>query len=365
MPKKNKFFEIKNISENTGEIKIYGVISKYAWEEYGEVSSTAFSKELTNLKNVSTIHLRVNSPGGDVFEATTIFNLVKTFAKDNNIEIIGHIDGLAASAASFLILCANKIKMGIGSLFMIHNPLTSVYGNVEKLKKNIELLDKVKEAILDIYCTKSSLTREEISNKMNIESWFSAKEAKEYGFIDEIVENDNSLENIKNIAGEICIQNFMNQEPLKKKLKEIENIKNNKEENMPKNVQELVAMYPELMNEYKEQIKNELNNGEKERIKNAILAERERIEALEKIPVLNDKQKEIVNNAKYKEPKEPKDIMADFFMSNATKAAAEINAIKTENEKNGINNIAPSNGEIDNDDIVNEICKVALTAFNN
>ncbi|WP_339072664.1 ATP-dependent Clp protease proteolytic subunit [Fusobacterium animalis] len=78
---KNNFFEIKNLSENIAEIRIYGTITKWAWEEYGEVSSANFAKELQKLKNISHINLRVNSPGGDVFEASAIYNLLKDYAK--------------------------------------------------------------------------------------------------------------------------------------------------------------------------------------------------------------------------------------------------------------------------------------------
>lgn len=359
---KNNFFEIKNLSENTAEIRIYGTITKWAWEEYGEVSSANFAKELQKLKNVSHINLRVNSPGGDVFEASAIYNLLKDYAKVNNVKITGYIDGLAASAASFLVLCASKVVMGTGALYMIHNPLSSIYGNVEKLKKQIELLDTVKEAILDIYCTKSKLSREEIAEKMNNEKWFRANEALEAGFVDEIVENDNSLENIKNISDDLHIENFINQDLLKEKLKEIENMKNIGGIIMPKSVKELLSEYPDLMNDYRNQIINETKENEAERIENAVLEERKRIEALEKIPVINEKQKEIVNKAKYEEPKDYKDIIVDFFMSNANKAHEEIEKIKDEQKENGITDIAPSTEEGQND-IFNEICTAAIQAF--
>lgn len=360
---KNNFFEIKNLSENTAEIRIYGTITKWAWEEYGEVSSANFAKELQKLKNVSHINLRINSPGGDVFEASAIYNLLKDYAKVNNVKITGYIDGLAASAASFLVLCASKVVMGIGALYMIHNPLSSAYGNVEKLKKQIELLDTVKEAILDIYCSKSKLSREEISEKMNNEKWYRATEALEAGFIDEIVENDNSLENIKNISDDLHIENFIHQDLLKEKLKEIENMKNIGGIIMPKSVKELLNEYPDLMNDYRNQIINETKENEAERIKNAVLEERKRIEALEKIPVINEKQKEIVNKAKYEEPKDYKDIIVDFFMSNANKAHEEIEKIKDEQKENGITDIAPSAEEGQNN-IFNEICGAAIQAFN-
>ena len=320
---KNNFFEIKNLSENIAEIRIYGTITKWAWEEYGEVSSANFAKELQKLKNISHINLRVNSPGGDVFEASAIYNLLKDYAKVNNIEITGYIDGLAASAASFLVLCATKVIMGTGALYMIHNPLTSAYGNAEKLKKQIELLDTVKEAILDIYCTKSKLSREEISEKMNGEKWYRASEALEAGFVDEIVENDNSLENIKNISNELHIENFINQDLLKEKLREIENMKKIGGKKMEKSIQEL-----------------------------------------DKITTLNDNQKEIINKAKFEDPREPKDIMAEFFVSNANKADQEIQAAKADMLKAGLDKINPSNSDMGDNSVEDEIYKAALNAYN-
>lgn len=366
MEKKNKFFEIKNLADNTAEIRIYGAITKWAWEEYGEVSSESFARELGKLKNVAKLHLRVNSPGGDVFEANAIFNLLKDFSKENNIEIIGYIDGLAASAASFLVLASTKIIMGLGSLYMIHNPWTYTMGNSKELAKDIERLDIIKEAMLDIYMTRAKKSREEISNLMDTEKYFSAKEALEYGFVDEIIENGNSFNNIQNMVKNLCVNNFLNKETLDKKMKEIEARKENKKEDiMPKNLQELKAMHPELLSEYEKEIKAELEKNEAIKIENAIKAERERIKELDKIPTLNDKQKEIVNKAKFEEAKEPKDIMAEFFMSNATKAQAEINTSKIDAEKAGINNIKPSvSNDLENDGTVEAICNAALETYN-
>lgn len=364
---KNKFYEIKNLTDDTVEIRIYGAITKWAWEEMGEVSSATFAKELEKHKNISKINLRVNSPGGDVFEANAIYNLIKTFAKDNNVEVIGYIDGLAASAASFLVLAASKIVMGLGSLFMIHDPWVYTKGNTTALAKEIEKLETVKESILDIYMTKTNKTREEISNLMKNEKWFKSKEALEYGFANEIVENDNSLQNIKNIANEINVAAYMNKELIEEKLNEIKNIENNQRGKiMAKNLQELKAMYPGLLNEYKNEVKAEIEKNETTKIENAVKEERERIKALEAIPVLNDAQKEIVNKAKYEQVREPKDIMAEFFMSNANKAQAEINASKNEAEKLGINNIAPSvSNELGDDGVIDAICNAALESYNN
>ena len=247
---------------------------------------------------------------------------------------------------------------------MIHNPLSSAYGNVEKLKKQIELLDTVKEAILDIYCTKSKLSREEISEKMNSEKWYRATEALEAGFVDEIVENDNSLENIKNISNELHIENFINQDLLKEKLKEIENIKKTGGKNMEKSIQELINEYPKLMNDYKDQIINEIGENQKNKIEAAIKAERERIQILDGIPTLNDSQKEIINKAKFEEPRDPKDIMAEFFMSNANKANQEIQTSKTDISNAGLDKIPPSNTDLGDSSVENEIYEAALNIYN-
>ena len=135
---------------------------------------------------------------------------------------------------------------------------------------------------------------------------------------------------------------------------------------MPKNLQELKAMYPELLNEYEKEIKAELEKDETTKIENAVKAERERIKALEAIPVLNNVQKEVVNKAKYEEAREPKDIMAEFFMSNANKAQAEISTSKKEAEKLGINNITPSvSNEFGDDGTIDAIYNAALQAYNN
>ena len=88
--KKRTFFEIKNISDDVGEIRVYGDICKWAWEEYGETSSVTFSKQLANLKNVKKLELKINSPGGDVFEAVAMYHERKRFAQGK--EVTAYID---------------------------------------------------------------------------------------------------------------------------------------------------------------------------------------------------------------------------------------------------------------------------------
>ena len=133
---------------------------------------------------------------------------------------------------------------------------------------------------------------------------------------------------------------------------------------MEKTIQELINEHPKLMNDYKNQIINEIGNSEKEKIEAAIKAERERIQALDKIPTLNDSQKETINKAKFEEPREPKDIMAEFFVSNANKANQEIQAEKDDILKAGLDKIIPSNSDLGDNSVEDEIYKAALNAYN-
>lgn len=298
-----RWFEVKNISETEGEIRVYGEICKWAWEEFGETSAVTFTKELSSLKNVKKINLRVNSPGGDVYEALAIYNELKRFSNENEIEVVAYIDGLAASAASFLILAAKKVIMGIGTTVMIHNP--SVFlGRIgsDEMRKTADYLDKVRDNILDIYMTKCKLTREEILNYMNAEKWFNANEAVEVGFADEIITYSQEVveNNIRELATSNCIEFFKNKEIFKsvQSKKEIQEVK--------MTLKELKEKHKGVLDEYKSEVLAEVQNSDymKQATQAAIEAERKRIKALENIPVFNDKQKETIMKAKYEEPRD-------------------------------------------------------------
>lgn len=334
-----RWFEVKNISETEGEIRVYGEICKWAWEEFGETSAVTFTKELSILKNVKKINLRVNSPGGDVYEALAIYNELKRFSNENEIEVVAYIDGLAASAASFLILAAKKVIMGIGTTVMIHNP--SVFlGRIgsDEMRKTADYLDKVRDNILDIYMTKCKLTREEILNYMNAEKWFNANEAVEVGFADEIITYSQEVveNNIRELATSNCIEFFKNKEIFKsvQSKKEIQEVK--------MTLKELKEKHKGVLDEYKSEVLAEVQNSDymKQATQAAIEAERKRIKALENIPVFNDKQKETIMKAKYEEPRDANEIIVEFYNSQASQAKAEIEKGEEEKAEAGLNNLS-------------------------
>lgn len=356
-----RWFEVKNISETEGEIRVYGEICKWAWEELGETSAVIFTKELSSLKNVKKINLRVNSPGGDVYEALAIYNELKRFSSENEIEVVAYIDGLAASAASFLILAAKKIIMGMGTLLMIHNPSVFV-GRVgsDEMRKTADYLDKVRDNILDIYMTKCKLTREEVSNYLNEEKWFDANEAVEAGFADEVITYSQEVieNNIKELATSNCIEFFKNKEVFKS----TQNIKDIQEVKMT--LKELKEKHKGVLDEYKAEVLAETQNSDymKRATEAAVEAERKRMKALENIPVFNDKQKETIMKAKYEEPREANEIIVEFYNSQATQAKTEIDKVEEEKATEGLNNLSSDGVTLEAKD-EEAVLKAALEAY--
>lgn len=174
----------------SGDIFIYGEISKYAWEEYGEKSAKIFQQELEELGDVETINLYVNSPGGSVFEGIAIHNMLKR----HSARVVAHVDALAASIASVIIMAADEIRMPGNSMLMIHNAWTFAMGNAEELRKQADDLDRINQSSIQSYLVKAGdkLSEEKLKEMLDAETWLSADEAYEFGLCD-VVEADNDM----------------------------------------------------------------------------------------------------------------------------------------------------------------------------
>ncbi len=172
-------------------MKWYKIVNKvehtdvYIYDEIGFWGTRAsdFVKEIRQIKNDIILH--INSPGGQVFDGLAIYNSLKAHTS----KVTTKIEGIAASMASIIALAGETIEMAENSMFMIHNPLVNVTGDSEELRKNAELLDRIKEQIVNIYVSHSNLSADEIGSLMDQETWLTAKEAKEKGFINSIVDN--------------------------------------------------------------------------------------------------------------------------------------------------------------------------------
>lgn len=172
----------------TGDIFIYGEITSFAWEDEGEHSATSFKNSLDDLGEVGTINLYVNSPGGSVFEGVAIHNMLKR----HKAKVVAHVDALAASIASVIVMAADEIRMPSNSMLMIHNPWTITMGNSAELRKQADDLDRIGEAGKQSYLEKSNgkLTEEKLQEMLDDETWLSASEAYSYGLCD-VIESAN------------------------------------------------------------------------------------------------------------------------------------------------------------------------------
>lgn len=199
-------------SKSSADIFIYGEITKYAWEEEGEHSATTFKNELDKLGDVENINLYVNSPGGSVFEGITIHNMLKR----HKAKVTAHIDALAASIASVIIMAADEVVMPSNSMLMIHNPWTITMGNSSELRKQAEDLDRIGQSSMQSYLDKAgdTLTSEKLQEMLDAETWLSADEALQHGLCD-VVENANqavalvdedTLSKYKNVPTQLFVQ---------------------------------------------------------------------------------------------------------------------------------------------------------------
>lgn len=177
--------KIVNKSATEAEIVIYAGIGQDFWGDGSMISAKNFSDELKKIPDtVNTLNIRLNSPGGDVFDGITIYNRLKQFKGKK----IVHIDGLAASIASIIALAGDEIVIGEGALYMVHLPWTFAYGNRTELDMTINRLMDVEEQMLGIYAKRTGLERSEIRALLEAETWLGADEAIEKGFVDRKME---------------------------------------------------------------------------------------------------------------------------------------------------------------------------------
>ncbi|MBS1143373.1 MAG: hypothetical protein H6R14_779 [Proteobacteria bacterium] len=175
-------------AESTGAgqttLYLYDIIDSY-WG----VNAAELVKQIAQL-NGQEINLRINSPGGDVFDGRSIAAAVQ---QHGNVTV--WIDGLCASAATTVAIAAKTVNIANGAMFMIHNAWTLVYGNKEDLAETITLLDKIDQAIAIDYVNKTGQSNDQVVEWMNSETWFTAQEAKDWGFVDAIFGADGTKNN--------------------------------------------------------------------------------------------------------------------------------------------------------------------------
>ena len=322
MPKQLKFWNlVKNDEEKTAELILYGSIGSD--EYWDDISDKVFKQDIENLGDVENITLHINSPGGSVFSAVAIANTLK----NHKAKVTANIDGLAASAATIITSACDTVRMPKNALFMIHNPITFAYGNNQEMQKTVEMLDKVKNSIIETYLSKTKADKKTLSELMDNETWMDAETAKEYGFVDEIVDEEVGKEFVENklIINNMAfdISKFKNFRKAKDTV--IDNKKNTKEVKMT--LEELKNQFPDLYDYV-------LNEGKKIGKEE----EKERLKAIDDIGVNN--YSDLIENAKYVNPISASELAINILKKQKEEKAQKLQNIKNESQDNFIPPVA-------------------------
>ncbi|MGI6436400.1 MAG: head maturation protease, ClpP-related [Syntrophomonadaceae bacterium] len=295
MPKvKKPYWTIKAATENKPpELLLYGEIANELW--WGdETTPKQLAEDLKSLGDIDELIVRINSPGGNVFAGQTIYSLLKS----HKAKITVYIDGLAASAASVVAMAGDEIIMPRNAMMMIHNPWLMAMGDSRELRKAADMLDQVRETIIVAYQSKAvDMEKDKLIELMDDETWMTADEALEYGFIDKVDEANQAAASIK---GDHLVVNGLNFDlsRYQNRPKLPEN-KPKEEEQVEITLEILTEKAPELLAQIKQQAHNE---GKETGIKE----ERERFKALADLEAPGCE--EILNKARYETGETPDQI---------------------------------------------------------
>ncbi|MEM8738079.1 MAG: head maturation protease, ClpP-related [Planctomycetota bacterium] len=166
---------------------IYDIIGVDFWGD--GVSAKAIVKELQSYPKAASIRVRINSAGGDVFDASAINTALTEHAAHVTVEI----EGMALSAASFIAMAGDTIRMSENAFFMIHEPWTWSTGDAAQLRKDADLLDKINGQLVHAYAARTGQNEDQVKQWLAEESWFTATEALDAGFVTEVMESKKAV----------------------------------------------------------------------------------------------------------------------------------------------------------------------------
>lgn len=179
------FWTLRNAADSESgepEIEFYGAISEYSWWD-DDITPAKFKSDLQALGQGGPVTIRIHSGGGDVFAASAIRAMIMDYPG----RVTTRIDGLCASAATYVATAGDRVLMQDSGFFMIHNPWTIAWGGVDELKAAINLLKTIKAGIVEAYQSKTSLETNVLERMMDAETWMTAQQAQELGFVDEVI----------------------------------------------------------------------------------------------------------------------------------------------------------------------------------
>lgn len=200
---KNKYYSLVK-AENEATINIYGDITSWPWEEFGEVSANDLSKQLEVLQDVAKINVHISSYGGEVKEGLAIYNALRA----HKAKIVTYCDSFACSIASVIFMAGDERIMNAASLLMIHNAWTFAEGNSKELRKVADDLEVITSASVEAYKERATISEKEIRKMMDNETWISPEKAVEYGFATSInkEKTENASQSAKRMLCDIVLK---------------------------------------------------------------------------------------------------------------------------------------------------------------
>ncbi|MCL1878006.1 MAG: Clp protease ClpP, partial [Defluviitaleaceae bacterium] len=199
-----KFWNWVRNEDGERTLQLEGVIAEESW--FGdEATPKMFKNDLYSGKGNITVW--INSPGGCAFAAAQIYNMLKEYTGKVTVKI----DSLAASAASVIAMAGDEICMSPVGMLMIHNPVTLSWGDSEEMRRAQDMLNEVKQSIINAYEAKTGLSRVKLAHMMDDETWMNAKKALELGFINKILfaQDETETETQSFIFGRMSVTNCL------------------------------------------------------------------------------------------------------------------------------------------------------------
>lgn len=291
---KKKFYEFKNITSSEADLFVYGEIVQEKSVDWwtGEESQTDvglmdFKEQLDNIGNVQKLNIYINSPGGDVFTASTMISMLQR-VKDKGTIINAYVDGLSASAASFLMMVADNVNLYKNSTVMVHKPMSFAIGNANDMQKTIDALNKIEESVMmPMYMNKAKVKEEEIKSLIDAETWLGAKEMDQYFNVTILDEEKTAVASISSNL----FKNYKNvPDFIKNSLNVVQN-NENIEENAQKN-EEIVQNEPIQEEKTLENVENEPISTENQSKEDEIKARLKLVNISLKLKNIKEKESE-------------------------------------------------------------------------
>ena len=176
------FYKMK-AADSVGEILLYQDIGEGFWT--AGTTAASFAADLKALGKVNLINCRINSPGGNVFDGITIYNLLAS----HPARVVVHVDGLAASIASVIAMAGDEINIADNGMMMIHNAWGGGFGPAADLRQIADTLDAITDTIAATYVKRSGMKLDKVKSMMDAETWMNAQEARDCGLATNVVDN--------------------------------------------------------------------------------------------------------------------------------------------------------------------------------